>query len=59
LWWKIIVVASGYIDPDRKSRIKKARAKYFIEKPYRPKEVLQKLRGIIDCRESDSKYLVE
>lgn len=46
-----ILLASGYIDPDRKVELKKAGAKLFLQKPYLPDEVLRALRKILDAKE--------
>jgi two-component system cell cycle sensor histidine kinase/response regulator CckA len=46
-----VILASGYIDPHSKSEILKAGAKYFIQKPYVLKEVLQRVREVIDRSE--------
>jgi two-component system cell cycle sensor histidine kinase/response regulator CckA len=46
-----IILASGYIDPHSKSEILKAGAKYFIQKPYVLKEVLQRVREVLDRSE--------
>ena len=35
-----IIVASGYFDPDARSEMDKAGADLFVQKPYRPDEVL-------------------
>jgi DNA-binding response OmpR family regulator len=43
-----VILASGYIDSHSKSEILKAGAKYFIQKPYMLKEVLQRVREVID-----------
>jgi PAS domain S-box-containing protein len=43
-----VIVASGYSMPDMKSRILKAGAKEFIQKPYDPNQILAKVREILD-----------
>ena len=43
-----VILASGFIDPEAKSEMYKSGAKHFIQKPYLPDEVLQKIREIID-----------
>ena len=43
-----VIVASGYSMPDMKSRILKAGAKEFIQKPYDPNLILTKVREILD-----------
>ncbi len=42
------VLASGYLDPGLKAEILKAGARDFIQKPYEPNDILQKIREIID-----------
>ena len=34
-----VIVASGYIDPDFKSKMQRAGVQGFIEKPYNPDDV--------------------
>jgi PAS domain S-box-containing protein len=43
-----VILASGFIDPQMKSDLQRAGAKFFIQKPYSIIEVLQALRGIIN-----------
>jgi PAS domain S-box-containing protein len=43
-----VILASGFIDPETKSEMYKAGAKHFMQKPYSPGEVLQKIRELID-----------
>ena len=43
-----VIVASGYSMPDMKSRILKAGAKEFIQKPYDPSLIIAKVREILD-----------
>ena len=43
-----VVVASGYLDPDLKSRMHDAGVAYFIEKPYKLSELLSTLHGLIE-----------
>ncbi len=43
-----VILASGFIDPETKSEMYKAGLKNFIQKPYLPDEVLQKIREVID-----------
>jgi two-component system cell cycle sensor histidine kinase/response regulator CckA len=43
-----VIVASGYSMSDMKSRILKAGAKEFIQKPYDPNLILTKVREILD-----------
>lgn len=47
-----VILASGYIDPHSKSELLKAGAKHFIQKPYVLKEVLQRVREVIDRTEN-------
>ena len=43
-----VLFASGFFEPDIKSELYKLGAKGFIQKPYSPDEVLQKLREVLD-----------
>lgn len=43
-----VIVASGYLDPDVKSRMHHAGVQYFIEKPYKLDDLLTTLRGCIN-----------
>jgi two-component system, cell cycle sensor histidine kinase and response regulator CckA len=43
-----VIVASGYLDPDLKSRMHDAGVQYFIEKPYKLNELLATLQGVIN-----------
>ncbi|MBI3192871.1 MAG: PAS domain S-box protein [Ignavibacteriae bacterium] len=43
-----VIFASGYIDPHTRSEMREAGAKYFVQKPYLPHEVLTKIREAID-----------
>jgi two-component system, cell cycle sensor histidine kinase and response regulator CckA len=43
-----VIVASGYLDPDLKSRMRHAGVQYFIEKPYKLDELLATLHGVIN-----------
>lgn len=47
-----VTLASGYSEPDIKSKLLEARAKGFIQKPYSPDEVLRKLREVLDNKNS-------
>jgi PAS domain S-box-containing protein len=46
-----IILSSGYIDGDVKAALLKTGAKCFILKPYKPAEVLQTVRAVIDGEE--------
>ena len=43
-----VIVASGYFDPNARSEMVKAGAKDFVQKPYVPREVLVRVREVID-----------
>jgi two-component system, cell cycle sensor histidine kinase and response regulator CckA len=43
-----IVVASGYMEPDVKSRMHDAGVEHFIEKPYRLDQLVQTLYGVME-----------
>jgi DNA-binding response OmpR family regulator len=43
-----IIVASGYFDPDARAEMDKAGADLFVQKPYRPDEVLGRIRELLD-----------
>ena len=43
-----VIVASGYLDPDVKSRMHDAGEQYFIEKPYKLTELIATLHGVIN-----------
>jgi DNA-binding response OmpR family regulator len=43
-----VVVASGYLDPDLKSRMHNAGVASFIEKPYKLHELMATLREVIN-----------
>ncbi len=43
-----IIIASGFIDSEKKSTLFKMGVKHFIKKPYLPNEVLQRIRNVID-----------
>jgi two-component system cell cycle sensor histidine kinase/response regulator CckA len=43
-----VIVASGYLDPDVKSRMHDAGVQYFIEKPYKLTELIATLHGVIN-----------
>jgi PAS domain S-box-containing protein len=46
-----IIFASGYVDPQTKSELFKAGAKFVLHKPYMKNEVLKKIREVIDSDE--------
>ena len=46
-----IIIASGFIDPEVRSRLSEAGASHFIQKPYVPGEILSVLRLILDSKE--------
>ncbi len=46
-----VIVASGFIDPDVRSRLSEAGASYFVQKPYVPGEILSVLRLVLDSEE--------
>jgi PAS domain S-box-containing protein len=43
-----VVLASGYLDPYIKSEMLKAGAKDFVQKPYVPEQILNRVRRVID-----------
>ncbi|MBI4418124.1 MAG: PAS domain S-box protein [Ignavibacteriales bacterium] len=43
-----VILASGYLEPDIRSEALKAGVKDFIQKPYFPEEILQRIRMILD-----------
>lgn len=43
-----VMLASGYIDPEESNRIARLKIDGIIEKPYKPDEVLKKVRAILD-----------
>ncbi len=43
-----VIFASGFFEPDLKSKLYNAGVKAFIQKPYSPDEVLKKLRETLD-----------
>ena len=45
-----VILASGYIEPELKSQLLKAGAKELIQKPYVPREILKKIREVLDMR---------
>jgi two-component system, chemotaxis family, CheB/CheR fusion protein len=43
-----VVIASGYLEPKLKSEMDRAGVKYFLQKPYRPDEVVRTLQSLIE-----------
>jgi PAS domain S-box-containing protein len=43
-----VIVASGYVEPAEKSSLLLAGAKYFLQKPYKPQEILTSVRAVLD-----------
>jgi CheY-like chemotaxis protein len=43
-----VIVASGYFDPNARSEMVNAGAKDFVQKPYVPRDVLLRVREVID-----------
>jgi two-component system, cell cycle sensor histidine kinase and response regulator CckA len=43
-----IILASGYIDPETRSSLKKMGASHIVQKPYLPSKVLRMIRTILD-----------
>ena len=43
-----VIVTSGYIEPDLKSKMQHAGVQGFIEKPYNPADVVQMLCASLD-----------
>ena len=46
-----VIIASGFIDPELRSRLSEAGANHFVQKPYVPSEILSVLRNILDSGE--------
>jgi two-component system, cell cycle sensor histidine kinase and response regulator CckA len=46
-----IILASGFIDPVVKDKLRKAGAQHFIQKPYQMQEVLEVVRELIDTKQ--------
>jgi len=44
-----VIIASGYIEPDKKSDLLSRGLKAFIQKPYRPSEVWTRVREALDA----------
>ncbi len=45
------ILASGYFDPELKERIIQSGAKYFIQKPYNPPDIIALLNRIVKGEE--------
>jgi two-component system, cell cycle sensor histidine kinase and response regulator CckA len=43
-----IILASGFIEPGLRSKLKKMGAQYFIQKPYMPEKVLRTIRTVLN-----------
>lgn len=43
-----VIIASGFVDPDRKSELYKAGLTRFVQKPYFPMDILKVVREILD-----------
>jgi len=43
-----VIIASGYIEPDKRSDLLSRGLKDFVQKPYRPSEVWTKVREALD-----------
>jgi DNA-binding response OmpR family regulator len=46
----IVFIASGYLDPNLRAEISEGGIQGFIEKPYRPNEVLMRVREALNSR---------
>lgn len=49
-----VVVASGYMEPDVKSKLHDAGVEHFIEKPYRLDQLMETLHGVINTDNAQS-----
>jgi two-component system cell cycle sensor histidine kinase/response regulator CckA len=47
-----LIVASGYLDPGLRSYINEAGIHHFLEKPYRPDDVVRTLQSVMEAKES-------
>jgi two-component system, cell cycle sensor histidine kinase and response regulator CckA len=43
-----VILASGYLDPELQSHLFTMGAKAFLQKPYKPADILRAVRGVID-----------
>lgn len=50
-----VIIASGFVDPERKSELYKAGLARFIQKPYFPMDILKVVREILDESSDASK----
>ncbi|MCX6143859.1 MAG: PAS domain S-box protein [Ignavibacteriales bacterium] len=50
----LVFLASGYLDPNLRTEIMKGGIRGFVEKPYRPNDILEKVRGAFDAPSSSS-----
>lgn len=50
------ILASGYVDPKLKVEMLKAGAVDFIQKPYDPDEIINRIREVIDASKGSSEY---
>ncbi len=46
-----MILASGYIDPEKKSHLYESGVRHFIQKPYSDRDVLQKIRIVLDSHQ--------
>jgi CheY-like chemotaxis protein len=46
----LVFLASGYLDPSLRTEIAKGGIRGFIEKPYRPNDILKRVREALDSR---------
>jgi two-component system, cell cycle sensor histidine kinase and response regulator CckA len=49
-----VIVASGYMEPDVKSKMHDAGVEHFIEKPYRLDQLIETLHGVINTDNAQS-----
>jgi two-component system cell cycle sensor histidine kinase/response regulator CckA len=49
-----VIVASGYMEPDVKSKMHDAGVEHFIEKPYRLDQLMETLHGVINTDNAQS-----
>jgi DNA-binding NarL/FixJ family response regulator len=45
-----VMIASGFVDPSQRSEILRIGAREIIQKPYNSKQILQRVREILDLR---------